>query len=150
MNALANLLMCVLFWRGVAVAVMMDLKKAYQAIYTSPKELHLCHFFYQRRVQDPWDTYGYTRETFGLLEIAKRKVANLGSDLDPLAAAQLKEYFYIDDGILGGSQEEVDCMRVSRVDGSYTGTAARILGRGGMKVKFIAVTGSNDTWEETN
>ena len=40
-NALADLLSCLLFWRGMAVAIMMDLRKAYQAIHTSDAKLHL-------------------------------------------------------------------------------------------------------------
>ena len=153
-NALADLLNCLLFWHGVAVAVMMDLRKAYQAIHTSSTELHLRRFYYRSRSEDNWDTYAYTRATFGdltaglLLEIAKHKVANLGEELDPLAAKQLKEFFYIDDGILGGSCEEVERMRGDQVDGTYTGTAARILAQGGMSVKFMAVTGLSDAFEE--
>ena len=101
-----------------------------------------------------WDTYGYTQATFGdlsaglLLEIGKRKVANLGHAIDPMASSQLKDYFYIDDGILGGTQADVDRMRGDRVDGRYTGTAARILTLGGMTVKFMAVTGSQDSHKE--
>ena len=45
-NALADLLSCLLFWRGVEVAIMMDLRKAYQAIHTSDTELHLRRFFF--------------------------------------------------------------------------------------------------------
>ena len=96
-NALADLLHCLLFWRGVAIAVMMDLKKAYQAIYASPTELHLQRFFYRKEPSGCWDTYGYTRATFGdvaaglLLEIAKRKVATLGEAIDPLSGNSTQE-----------------------------------------------------------
>ena len=34
-NALADLLDCLIFWRGVEVAIVMDLKKAYQTPYVS-------------------------------------------------------------------------------------------------------------------
>ena len=133
---------------------MMDLKKAYQAIYTSPAELHLRRFFYRGDPREEWETFGYTRATFGditaglLLEIAKRKVANLGEDINPQAATQLKDFFYVDDGILGGTKEDVDRMGGERVDGVYTGTAAQILPRGVMTIKFMAVTGSWDEYEE--
>ena len=43
-NALAALLDCLVFWRSIEVAVMLDLQKAYQAIHTSDKELHLRRF----------------------------------------------------------------------------------------------------------
>ena len=39
-------------------------------------------------------------------------------------------------------------MRGERVEGGYTGTAAQILSKGGMAIKFMAVTGSSDTFEE--
>ena len=141
-NALADLLACLLFWRGVTVAIMMDLWKAYQAIHTSDTELHLRRFFFRGSPQDIWTTYDYTHANFGdmaaglLLEVGKRIVANLGADIYPVAAAQLKDYTYVDDGVAGGSQEDVDRMRGSRVDGKYTGTIAQILQKGGMSVKF--------------
>ena len=59
-NALAALLDCLIFWRGVEVAVMMDMRKAYQAIHTSTMELHLRRFLYRPSPTDPWKTYGYT------------------------------------------------------------------------------------------
>ena len=40
-NALTDLLDCLIFWRAVQVALMTDLKKAYQSIYTGEMELHL-------------------------------------------------------------------------------------------------------------
>ena len=63
-NALAELLTCLLFWRGVAVAIMMDLRKAYQAIHTSETELHLRRFFYRKDPGKPWMTLVYTRATW--------------------------------------------------------------------------------------
>ena len=112
-NALCNLLACLVFWRVVEVAIMMDLQKAYQAIHTSPMELHLLRFLFRRAPKDPWDIYSFTRATFGdvseglVLEIAKRCVANLGMDTDPMAAQQIKDRTYVDDSILGGSAEDV-------------------------------------------
>ena len=153
-NALAALLDCLIFWRSVAVAIMMDLRKVYQAIHTSPMELHLRWFFYRRRSGDLWKVFAYTRATFGdvlaglMLEIAKRKIANLRKPIDPQAAEQLKNLLYIDDGVMGGSREEVNRMRGKRVRGSYTGTVSKILAKGGMSVKFMAVTGSNNEFEE--
>ena len=153
-NALADLLSCLLFWRGVEVAIMMDLRKAYQAIHTSDTELHLRRFFFRSSPDLDWRTYAYTRANFGdvaaglLLEVGKRKVANMGASIDPMAATQLKDYTYVDDGIAGGSREDVERMRGVRVNGQYSGTIARILSKGGMSVKFMAVTGSDDAHEE--
>ena len=153
-NALADLLDCLIFWRGVEVAIIMDLKKAYQAIHTSPMELHLRRFLFRDRPDQAWATYGYTRANFGdlsaglMLEVGKRRVANLGAAIDPLAAEQLKSQSYVDDSILGGSREDVERMRGERTEQGYTGTVAKILAKGAMSIKFMAVTGSSDLFEQ--
>ena len=113
-NALADLLDCLIFWRGIEVAIVMDLKKAYQAIHTSPMELHLRRFVFRDSPDLEWETYGYTRANFGdlsaglMLEVGKRRVADLGEDIDPQAAEQLRTKSYVDDSILGGSREDVE------------------------------------------
>ena len=153
-NALADLLDCLIFWRGVEVAIIMDLKKAYQAIHTSPMELHLRRFLFRASPDQAWETFGYTRANFGdlsaglMLEVGKRRVANLGEGIDPQAAEQLKTKSYVDDSILGGSPEDVARMRGERTDAGYTGTVARILSKGAMSIKFMAVTGSDDSHEK--
>ena len=79
-NALADLLDCLIFWRSVAVALMLDLQKAYQAVHTSDMELHLRRFVFRTSPSEPWTTYCYTRANFGdvaaglILEVAKRRV----------------------------------------------------------------------------
>ena len=82
-----------------------------------------------------------------ILEIAKRRVAEMGSGIDSQAAEQLKNYSYVDDSIMGGSAQDVARMRGERTDAGYTGTVPRILAQGAMKVKFMAVSGSEDPWE---
>ena len=135
------------------MAIVMDLKKAYQAIHTSPMELHLRRFLFRSSPYEAWETFGYTRANFGdlsaglMLEVGKRRVANLGADIDPQAAEQLKTKSYVDDSILGGSPEDVARMRGERTDAGYTGTVARILSKGAMSIKFMAVTGSDDRHE---
>ena len=47
-NALCDLFDCLVFWRAVQVALMTDLRKAYQAIHTGPMELHLRRFLYRK------------------------------------------------------------------------------------------------------
>ena len=152
-NALAELLDCLIFWRTVEYAVMLDLKKAYQAIHTGSKELHLRRFLYRKNPRDEWKVYGFTRATFGdvsaglMLEVAKRRVADLGESIDPLAASQIKDHTYVDDGVLGGDKNDVERMRGRRTSQGYTGTVAKILAKGGMSVKFMAITGSEDEEE---
>ena len=152
-NALADLLDCLLFWRCVRVALMLDLRKAYQAIHTSSMDLHLRRFLFRSSPKDDWQDYGYTRANFGdvaaglVLEIAKRRVAGMGRHIDPQAAQQLETKTYVDDAILGGDAEEVDRMRGERTGQQYSGTVAKILSLGAMTVKFMAVSGSDDLHE---
>ena len=152
-NALCDLYDCLIFWRSVEVAMVTDLQKAYQAIHTGPMELHLRRFVFRERRDKDWEDYAFTRATFGdvaaglILEVAKRRVAEMGGGIDPVAAEQLKNYSYVDDSIMGGSAEEVARMRGERTDQGYTGTVPRILAQGAMKVKFMAVSGSSDPWE---
>ena len=152
-NALTDLLDCLIFWRAVQIALMTDLRKAYQSIYTGEMELHLRKFLYRRDPKDQWEDLAFTRATFGdvaaglVLEVAKRRVAEMGREIDPMAAQQLADYSYVDDNLMGGSPEDVQRMRGDKVDGDYTGTVSRILAKGGMQVKFMAVSGSTDKWE---
>ena len=153
-NALSDLYDCLLFWRAVEVAMVTDLKKAYQAIHTGPMELHLRRFVFRTSQDEEWTDYAFTRATFGdvsaglILEVAKRRVADIGSSIDPTAAQQLRDYSYVDDSLMGGSATEVARMRGERTGDSYTGTVPQILAKGAMRVKFMAVSGSSDPWEE--
>ena len=152
-NALCDLLDCLLFWRAVEVALMTDLKKAYQAVHTGPMELHLRRFLFRETREQQWEDFAFTRATFGdlaaglILEVAKRRVAELGQHIDPMAARQLQNFSYVDDSLMGGSQEDADQMRGRREGDNYTGTVPQILSHGAMKVKFMAISGSDDPWE---
>ena len=133
---------------------MLNLKKVYQAVHTGEMELHLRRFLYQQKPEEIWAVFAFTWATFGdlaaglLLEVAKRRVAQIGKDIDPVAAQQLEEQSYVDDTVMGGDRTDVERMRGTRVDFKYTGTVSRILAKGAMMVKFIAMSGSDDTWEE--
>ena len=152
-NALCDLLDCLLFWRAVEVVLMTDLKKAYQAIHTGDMELHLRRFLFCASTKESWEDYAFTRARFGdlaaglILEVAKRRVAELGQKIDPMAARQLQLYSYVDDSLMGGSREDAERMRGQRVDGEYSGTVPQILAHGAMKVKFMAISGTDDPWE---
>ena len=146
-NTLCDLYDCLIFWRSVEVALMSDLKKAYQSIHTGPMELHLRRFLFRESPSLPWYDYAFTRATFGdisaglVLEVAKRAVAEKGREIDPTAAQQLIDFTYVDDLIMGGSEEEAKRMRGQRVDEEYTGTVSQILAQGALKVKFMAISG---------
>ena len=53
-NALCELYDCLIFWRAVEVAMVTDLKKAYQAIHTGPMELQLRRFLFRARPEEEW------------------------------------------------------------------------------------------------
>ena len=63
-NTLCDLLNCLIFWRAVELVLMLDLKKAYQAIHTGEMEMHLRRFLYCRSPKDGWMIYTFTRATF--------------------------------------------------------------------------------------
>ena len=111
-----------------------DLKKAYQSIHTGPLELHMRRFLFRESCQEEWIDYAFTRCTFGdvaaglILEIAKRRVAEMGKDIDEQASQQLQDFSYVDDSIVGGSAEDVERMRGERVNGRLLGDGAGNLG----------------------
>ena len=145
-DCLASMLDVLLHWRMVQESIIMDLEKAYQAIHTGEgKELHLRRVVFRSDPSCGWQIFAFTRATFGdlaaglLLEVAKRKAAMEGRNIDPLAASQLVRFTYVDDGLPGGSKEEVDRMLGKR--GSKEGTMSKILATCGLKAKFMVRTG---------
>ena len=78
------------------------------------------------------------------LSLTRLSLFNATNSIDPQAAEQLRMKSYVDDSILGGSPEDVARMRGERAEEGYTGTVARILSKGAMSIKFMAVTGSDD------
>merc|ERR1712218_643562 len=74
------------------------------------------------------------------------RVAEAGKRIDPAAAKMIKQG-YVDDGIGGGSREDVDRMvgKEAWVGGmpTYDGTVAKILELGGFKVKVMVRDGES-------
>ena len=150
-DLLALLEEVLLHFRTVESAIILDLEKAYQAIYTREKEKHLRRILWRTSPGEDWKDYAYTRATFGdlaaglLLEAAKHRAADEGEHLDPVAADQLRKRFYVDDGVVGGQPSDVERMRGKEVEpGQYDGTIAKILSTCGLKAKFMVVTGDQD------
>ena len=150
-NAMAELLAVLVHWRTVEVALVTDIVKAYHVIRTREDELHLRRFLWREAPSLPWRVCAYTRATFGdlpaglLLEVVKRRAAELGMEVDALAAQQILDNSYVDDIILGGDRDEVERMRGNLLaDGQYSGTITQILATCGMRPKFIAVSGDQD------
>ena len=62
-----------------------------------------------------------------------------------MAARKLKADSYVDDGVTGGSSEEVSRMKGERfANGSFSGTIPKILELGDLKLKVIVSTGESD------
>ena len=149
-DCLASLFDVLVHWRTSEYALMVDLQKAYQAVHTgSGLELHCRRVLCRWDVAESWKTFAYTRATFGdlsaglLLEVAKRRAATLGSHLNPKAAQQIIDYTYVDDSLLGGTKEEIIKMKGKTADGD-DGDVAKILRIGGLKAKFMAISGDPD------
>lgn len=153
-NTLSDLLDILIAFRTTENILLMDLCKAYQTIHTSDMVMHPRRFLFRMTPSLPWRTHAFNRATFGdlyaslILEIAKRKVATLGHNIDPLPATQIIDQTFVDDIMLGGTKEDVTRMRGMRtVKGLYTGMVAHILAIGGMQAKFTAVSESEDEFE---
>lgn len=71
-------------------------------------------------------------------------MAELGRYLDPEASDQIRDKVYVDDGMAGGTPEDVKRMMGKKVGGQWTGTIPRILGLGGMHVKYMITSGTSD------
>ena len=79
------------------------------------------------------------------LEVAKAKVADLRTSIDPEAVLMIKKT-YVDDGSGGGAKETVDRLigeEVADMDGnlSYTGTVSQIFTLGGLTIKVMVSNG---------
>jgi len=78
---------------------------------------------------EEWQDFALDRVHFGdacaatQLEVAKDIVADAGYDIDPEAACRIKEDVYVDDGLTGGTLEQVSRFVGNKTsDGTYDGT----------------------------
>ena len=82
------------------------------------------------------------------LEVAKDIVADAGFDIDPEAARRIKEDVYVDDGLTGGTLEQVNRFVGNKTpDGTYDGTFQKILGLGNFKIKAYGISGQRPNVE---
>ena len=97
--------------------------------------------------EDPWKVYAYDQVQFGddiaalCLELARKKAAEAGLSIDPMAARQLVRNGYIDDIAGGGSLEEALRMKGQWLGEKYSGTMTRILDKAGFKAKHMVIGG---------
>ena len=152
-NSLNPMLSVLLRFRSYCCALQYDLSKAYNTMRTGVKERHLRRFIWKFSKDDVWEDYAFDVVHFGdccaatQLEVAKDLTAEAGRDIDPIAADRIKEDCYVDDGLTGGSVEEVARFKgLKLADGSFSGTIPQIFAKGNWKLK--AMVESGDTNQE--
>ena len=83
---------------------------------TGVVERHLRRFIWKFEENDNWQDFGIDKVHFGdtpaacLLEVSKRKVAELGKDIDLEASQKIIQDSYVDDCASGGSPSSVERM----------------------------------------
>ena len=146
-NSLNPLLHSMTKFRTHKETVIWDYKKAYLTVHTHEPEMHLRRIVWRFSPEDEWETYGINRMMFGdrpaatALEVTKRKVAELGESIDPEASEMIGDG-YVDDGVTGGEDKDLDQMMGERVDPDmgesiFGGTIQQIIGLGGFKLKHM-------------
>ena len=150
-NALSSLLEVIIGFRMYEVGLTYDMTKAYQSISTGDVEKHVRRIVWRwgdRSAQ--WEIMAYAVVTFGdqiaglILELVKKMAAELGKEVDEEACHQISNKTYVDDGLGGGSREQVERFRGKLVNGSYDGTLPRILAKVGLKLKVMIASGDSD------
>ena len=150
-NSLVSLLVALVRWRSYQHCTVWDLTKAYNTVKTFPEELHMRRLVWRWGESDqPWTVFGINAMHFGDrcatsgLKVSLNKVAEAGCHIDPEAAEMIKQG-YVDDGIGGGSKEDVDRLIGDETwrEGkpTYSGTVAEILQLGGFKMKVMVRDG---------
>merc|ERR1712082_90888 len=128
-------------FRAREVGLAFDLSKAYNTLRTGLTERHLRQFLWRFDHEGPWLDLALDRVHFGdrsaasQLEVGKDMVADKGEEIDPEAASRIKKDTYVDDGLTGGSPEQVRRF-VGELgeDGKFTGTIQRIFSIGNFKI----------------
>ena len=86
-----------------------DLAKAYNTVFTYPEEMHMRRLVWRNSEDKDWKIYGINRMHFGDrpaaagLEVAKKKVAELGREIDN-QTADIITRSYVDNGLGGGEE----------------------------------------------
>ena len=83
------------------------------------------------------------------LEVGKDLVAEAGRDIDPEASQRIEDDLYVDDGLTGGTEEQVARFVGTRQeDGSHDGSFSRILAKGNFSVKAYGISGRKTVGSE--
>ena len=150
-NSLNDMLEVTIRFRAYKKVFATDLAKAYNTMKTGLIERHVRRFIWKFSEEGPWIDFAIDCVHFGdrpaacQLEISKKKIAELGEQIDPEAAKKLVQDSYVDDIFSGGGVDEIQRMvGVKDSDGNYSGTISRILALGGYKVKEFVIEGDGE------
>ena len=153
-NSLNPMIDVMLRFRCWPIAVQFDLAKAYNTLRTGLVERHMRRFVWRFDPSTPWEDYALDRVHFGdacaatQLEVAKNMIAQHGSYIDPVASQRIQDDVYVDDGLTGGTKEQVArFVGTKNHEGLYNGTFSRIFALGNFKVKAFSVSGQTATAE---
>ena len=146
-NSLNPMMDVMLRFRSYPVAVHFDLSKAYNTLRTGMVERHVRRFVWRFSPQDDWVDFALDRVHFGdvsaatQLEVGKDLVAAAGVEIDKEASQKIEDDLYVDDGLTGGSEEQVARMVGEKLpDGTFDGTFSQIMALGNYKIKAITVS----------
>lgn len=147
-NSLNPMMDVMLKYRCRPVGIQFDMQKAYNTMRTGPVERNLRRFVWRFSPSEEWQDYALDRVHFGdacaatQLEVAKNLVAEAGKYIDPEAALRIQEDVYVDDGLSGGTEEQVRRFVGNKTqDGNYDGTFSKILSLGNFKIKAFSISG---------
>ena len=154
-KSIRPLIECITTFRSYPHVVVFDLSKAYQSMYTGLQEKHLRRIVWRFNPEDPWETYGFLRVTYGdriaacALEVAKKLIFELGKDVHLVTAVKMGMSDYVDDCNVGAdTAEELDVFIGDTTKNgnkfSYSGTVSQILDLVGWSAKVMVRNGETD------
>ena len=148
-NSLNPMLDVMLRFKAYLVAVHFYLSKAYNTLRIGLVERHVRRFVWRMSPQEDWQDFGLDRVHFGdvcaatQLEVGKDLVTEAGAHIDGIASQKIKDDLYLDDGLTGGDEHQVERMVGHKLaGGTFDGTFSQILTLGNYKIKAMAVSGT--------
>ena len=139
-------------WRTYETALCTDVTKAYYTIKTGELEKHVRMVVWRYGDQTkPWRVFGFCTVSFGdkpaatFLEIAIRRTAEMNQQIDPVAAARIRDDRYVDDISTGGTPAEV-VRFMANEDQNFQcdGTIPSILAESSLSLKVMVPSGETN------
>ena len=154
-NCLNSLYSVLTTWRSYLEAGVFDVSKCYHGMKTGEPEFFMRLVVWKMPGDEHYSTWGHCCVGFGdisastLLELIFKRLSAMGQEIDPHTALQLTILRYVDDGLFGGTKEQIQQMRGNVTwspEGkpSYDGFIAKILGLASFKPKLICAAGDQD------